>query len=185
MAKTVVPTRQMQIEEHELVGVVKMWAGNTAPDNYMLCNGQSVAVADFPDLYAVIGNSYGGNSTFFNLPDFRGRVAIGAGQGTGLTAKSIGEAGGAESVILTEGQLPAHKHQLNGLDGGTDSNTPLGNFLPQYANTAVKFYAQQSAGENLLQFNADSIGNTGSNQGHPNMQPYLGVNYIICVAGLA
>lgn len=185
MGMTVVPTRQMQAEELELVGVVKMWAGNTAPNNYLLCNGQSVAVADFPALYAVIGNSYGGNSTFFNLPDFRGRVAIGAGEGTGLTAKSIGEVGGAESVVLTEGQLPTHKHTLNGLDGGTDSHTPLGNFLPQYANTAVKFYAQQTAGENFLQMNAASIGDTGSNQAHPNMQPYLGINYIICVAGLA
>ena len=184
MAKTVVPTRQMQIEEHELVGVVKMWAGNVAPDNYEFCNGQSVAVADFPALYAVIGNNYGGNATFFNLPDFRGRVAIGAGQGTALTQKSLGETGGAESVILTESQLPSHTHQLNGLDGGTDTYTPLNNFLPQYANTAAKFYATQTAGENLVSFNAAAIGNTGSGVAHENMQPYLGINYIICVAGL-
>ena len=185
MAKTVVPTRQIQVEEFELVGVVKMWAGNVAPENYQFCNGQLVAVADFPALYAVIGNSYGGNSTFFNLPDFRGRVAIGAGQGTGLTQKSLGETGGAETVTLTAAQLPSHNHQLNALNGGLDINTPVGNFLPEYVNTASKFYAQQAAGETLLSMNNASIGNTGSGESHPNMQPYLGINFIICVAGLA
>lgn len=185
MSKTVVPTRQIQVEEFELVGVVKMWAGNVAPENYQFCNGQSLAVADFPALYAVIGNSYGGNSTFFNLPDFRGRVAIGAGLGIGLTERSIGETGGAETVTLTEGQLPSHNHSLNGLNGGTDVNTPSGNFLPEYVNTAVKFYAQQTAGESLLTFNDASIGDSGNNESHPNMQPYLGINYIICVVGLA
>lgn len=185
MATTVVPTRQIQVEEFELVGVVKMWAGNVAPENYVFCNGQSLAVADHAALYAVIGNTYGGNSTFFNVPDFRGRIAIGAGQGTGLTARSLGEKGGLETVTLTEAQLPAHNHVLNALGGGTDTNTPTNNFLPEYANTAVKFYAQQVSGENLLPFNDASISDAGNGNAHENMPPFLGVNYIICVAGLA
>lgn len=184
MAKTVVPTRQIEVEEFELVGVVKMWAGNVAPENYVFCNGQSLSVAEYPSLYSIIGNNYGGNSTFFNVPDFRSRVAIGAGAGNGLTARSLGETGGAENVTLTEAQIPLHNHALNALNGGTDSYTPTGNFLPEYANTAVKFYAQQVSGENLLTMNDASIGDAGSGQSHPNMQPFLGVNFIICVSGL-
>lgn len=51
------------------IGTVLSFAGQTAPNGYLICKGQSVAVADYPDLYAVIGNTYGGDDTNFNVPN--------------------------------------------------------------------------------------------------------------------
>lgn len=64
------------------IGTVLSFAGQTAPNGYLLCDGQSVAVADYPDLYAVIGNIYGGDGENFNVPDYREAVLVGAGRNT-------------------------------------------------------------------------------------------------------
>ena len=64
------------------IGTVLSFAGQAAPHGYLLCNGASYKVADYPDLYAVIGNTYGGDSTNFNVPDYRETVLVGVGENT-------------------------------------------------------------------------------------------------------
>lgn len=51
------------------IGVIQAFSGNTIPNGYLLCNGTSYKVADYPDLYAVIGNTYGGDTENFNVPN--------------------------------------------------------------------------------------------------------------------
>lgn len=51
------------------IGVIHAFSGQTAPNGYLLCNGASYKVADYPDLYAVIGNTYGGDTENFNVPN--------------------------------------------------------------------------------------------------------------------
>lgn len=51
------------------IGTVLSYAGQTIPNGYLLCDGASYLVKDYPDLYAVIGNTYGGDSTNFNVPN--------------------------------------------------------------------------------------------------------------------
>ncbi|MCP1118486.1 phage tail protein [Robbsia andropogonis] len=72
---------------------------------YTLAAGQQLLINQNAALYALIGITYGGNSTSFNLPDLRGRVIVGA---DGTTTYSAGKTGGQASVTLTTAQLPAH-----------------------------------------------------------------------------
>ena len=97
-----------------IVGRVKMFAGtNALVPAYTRLNGQLLVTANFPHLHSVIGDTYGGNGSInFALPDLRGRAAMGAGTGPGLTARAMGEALGEESATLSPAQMPMHVHGL-------------------------------------------------------------------------
>lgn len=93
---------------------------------YMLAAGQSLPVNQYQALYSLIGNTYGGTANKdFNLPDLRGRVALGAGAFNNSTpVYPVGQKGGAISVAITAAQLPAHSHTLTtGLGGVTVAAT--------------------------------------------------------------
>ncbi len=96
-------------------GVMMDFAGDTAPGGWLLCDGSEASRTTFPALFAIIGIKYGaGNgTTSFNLPDARGRVAIGAGQGSGLTNRTLGQSGGAEALPIGLNELPPHIHPVN------------------------------------------------------------------------
>lgn len=168
------------------IGEVKMFAGNFAPVDWMFCQGQQLNIQQYQALYSILGTQYGGNgSTVFNLPDLRSRVPVGAGQGAGLANRPQGAKGGAETVTLTITQIPSHSHTVNGLSGGIETNTPKNNFLPEYVNTAAKFYSiKDNPADVLLPMNPETLTNTGGSQAHENMPPFLSINYIICVNGL-
>jgi microcystin-dependent protein len=93
-------------------GSIQMFAGSTAPNGWLVCDGSTVSRSYYSDLFKVIGTTYGaGNSnTTFTLPDMRGRLPIGAGTGTSLTARTLGANLGAETVTLAETNLPPHTH---------------------------------------------------------------------------
>ena len=90
------------------IGTVVMFAGATAPPNWMICAGQSLDRTTYAGLFAVIGGYYGAaDSTHFSLPNFFNKQAIGANGVTGL-----GAVGGAASVTLSAGYLPQHSHTI-------------------------------------------------------------------------
>ena len=70
------------------IGVIQAFSGNTVPYGYLLADGASYKVADYPDLYAVIGNTYGGDTENFNVPDYRETVLVGVGENTTDTIAS-------------------------------------------------------------------------------------------------
>src|ERR1700684_2134200 len=93
------------------LGEIRMFAGNFAIDGWAECNGQSLMISSNAALFSILGTTYGGNGTTnFNLPDFRSRVPIHVGQGTGLSPYALGEQTGVESVRLTTAQMPHHNH---------------------------------------------------------------------------
>ena len=72
---------EAQIAQWVLVGEIKAYLGATVPDKYLLCNGQEIAVADYPELYNVIGAlecCQSGNEGMFKVPDLKGRFLEGA-----------------------------------------------------------------------------------------------------------
>ena len=84
------------------VGEIELFAGNFAPQGFAFCDGQLLSIAQNTALFSILGTMYGGNGqTTFGLPDLRGRVPIHAGQGPGLTGRTQGEMGGAETRTLT------------------------------------------------------------------------------------
>lgn len=88
------------------VGSVTMFAGSTAPTGWLKCDGATLLRAEYPDLFAAIGEAYGGNgSTTFALPNLENRVPVGVS-----TSKSLGDTGGNESTLLSIANMPSHNH---------------------------------------------------------------------------
>jgi microcystin-dependent protein len=93
-------------------GVVVAYDGDVLPVGWLWCDGAEYNVADFIGLFNAIGYKHGGSGAKFRVEDRRGRVSIGAGQGSGLTSRVVGAKGGLERVALTIPQMPIHSHTL-------------------------------------------------------------------------
>lgn len=96
------------------------------------------------------------------LPDVRGRAIIGAGAGGSLTARTLGESGGAEAHTLDVTQIPSHSH-LAGSTSSTSQNGTQGN-APRAFSGAPVTYASEAVGGGLA---------------HNNMQPFFALNYLV------
>src|SRR5215218_9391620 len=110
-----------------------MFGGNFAPRGWAFCQGQILSIAQNTALFSLLGTTFGGNGqTTFALPDLRGRVPVGWGQGPGLSNRNLGEVGGQENTTLTQNEIPTHNHTLNAVSQPGDSSAPAGAYL---ANT--------------------------------------------------
>src|SRR5262249_12753829 len=115
---------------------VRLFAGNFEPNSWLFADGRSLDIATHEVLYGEIGTTYGGDGVNpFALPDLQGRVAVGAGQGPGLSNRMLGERPGAESVTLSVAQMPSHTHTLSGggTTGATGGSQPFDNTQPSLA----------------------------------------------------
>jgi len=139
-------------------GTILPFAGSTEPAGFLLCDGAAVSRTTYAKLFDVIGTSYGpgDGSTTFNLPDLRGRIGVGIG-GSGVS--NLGDVGGEQEHTLTIDEMPAHSHQY--YDHATSGS-----------HKAIDFY---DTGTGSLISSTE----TGGDQPHNNMQPYVGINYII------
>ncbi len=165
------------------LGEVKMFAGNYAPANWAFCDGRLLPISSYTALFSILGTQYGGDGrTTFGLPDLRSRVAMGTGQGPGLSPRHAGQKGGEERVILTSEQMPSHSHSVK-CDTVSDQRslkkTPADN-LPGNNDESANYGANESGGNHMK---SDMIEATGNNQPHDNMPPFLAINYIICLIG--
>ena len=188
------------------IGSIAMFAGNFAPQNWALCNGQLIAISQNQALFSIIGTTYGGDGrTTFALPDLRGRVPINWGTGPGLTDRRLGQFSGQEYHTLTQTEMPSHTHiaqytapAFTGLvkpgaktGRGAKVTDPTGAFMST-APASTEIYSTTSdaqMGESPVTITESSpgnvvIGNSGNSQGHNNMQPWLCVNFIICLFGV-
>ena len=157
------------------VGEIRMFGGNFAPQGWMFCQGQTLAIAENEVLFNLIGTTYGGDGqTTFNVPDLQGRFPLHIGNGFAL-----GQNGGTESETLMTNQVPGHQHIPNASNtGGSDS--PTNNI---WANSSSgKTYA--NVGGALLALNAATVQGAGGGQPHDNMHPFLCIAYIISLYGI-
>lgn len=92
-----------------IAGSVYLFAGNTAPQGFLLCDGSAVSRDTYATLYAVIGDTYGAGdgATTFNLPDLSGRVVLGTS-----STYTLASTGGEESHALTSTEIPSHTHVI-------------------------------------------------------------------------
>lgn len=171
---------------------IRMFAGNFAPRAWMLCQGQLLSIAQWTAVFALLGTTYGGNGqTTFGLPDFRGRLALGTGQGPGQPNVDLGEMAGVPTTTLILTNLPMHNHALTGSvtqqanndsAGLTDDASQARTGLPSNLNIYTK------AVDTLVPMAADvstlQVGFAGGNQAFNNRSPYLGIEFIICVEGI-
>ena len=96
------------------VGDIKHAAYSVAPSNWLLADGSLLNRVTYSVLFGAIGTTYGvgDGSTTFALPDLRGRIPLGSGSGTGLTARTLGSSGGEEAHLLSTDEMPSHSHTI-------------------------------------------------------------------------
>ena len=168
------------------------YAGTTAPTFWLLCYGQEILQADYPELFDVIGFTYKQTGLLsdngvakFALPDMRGRTVMGlddmggtaASRITGLQGSELGNSGGQETVTIQQNNLPDHEHDLvvEGtqfyaiLDAAKDANSPV---------SSITFDAPtgQNAGQ-AVTTSGGVAGTTG--QAMETLSPFMSLNYII------
>jgi microcystin-dependent protein len=189
------------------LGQITIGAWNFAPLGSAFCHGQLLDIAQNSALFALIGTTYGGDGqTTFALPDLQGRLAVGQGQGPGLSSYVMGQQAGVEAVTLTATQLPTHTHTgtftststLNAttvkgtvataqaspqsvlarsVDGATPAAAQPRVYAPASSTPVVPLAGLNVAG-------TVATGNAGGNQPHSNMQPYLALNYVMSLEGI-
>jgi len=168
------------------VGEIRIFAGDFAPRNWAFCNGQRIDIQDNSALYSVLGLTYGGiEKSYFLLPNLNDRVPLHSGKGDGLTLRKLGAVGGFESVTLDHSSMPSHSHSPQAFAGTGESHVPNSNVAAEYiiAGRTEEPKPLYSATPSDSRMNRDAIGSIGGNQPHNNMQPYLAMNYIICIIG--
>ena len=157
------------------LGSILLFGGNFAPQGWAMCDGRLLPISQNTALFSILGTTYGGNGTTdFALPDLRGRVPLGFGQGPGLSSYSEGQTGGAESVGLITNQLPGHQHLQPASNGDEGTNRPNG-AVPARGGV----YAASGDGSALA-----PTSSVGGGQAHENRQPFVAMNYIIALQGI-
>jgi microcystin-dependent protein len=171
------------------IATIMMFAGNFAPKNWALCAGQTISIASNTALFSLLGTTYGGNgTTTFNLPDLQGRTPIGAGPGNnGLSLYQLGQAGGFETATMTVNTMPSHGHASGNVQIPLSTSTPdtdqaSGNIL---ASPNGDTYALQGTtpAANYGGFTAE-VTVQGSGIPFSIRQPFVGMNYVICLFGV-
>jgi microcystin-dependent protein len=156
------------------------FAGSVAPSGFLMCDGSAVSRTTYAALFGVLGTTWGpgDGSTTFNVPDMRGRVVIGSGQGVGLINRLLAALGGEESHQLTIAELAAHTHVQNAHTHnyryvGTDATTGDLFYTPM-TGTAFRYTAANPT-SSVAAVNQ----NNGSDTPHNNMPPFAVMNKII------
>lgn len=186
-----------------MIGEIRLFGGNFAPREWAYCNGQLLSINANQALFSILGTTYGGDGrTTFGLPDLRGRTAIGTGRGPGLTDRNLGQRSGQEEDYITVDQMASHTHfavlatgaeatvSIPAYADAANSASPDGNVFATGENNAgeeVQTYAT-SQDSSMAPFAATVTGtaevsNTGQGRPINNVQPSIGLNYIICLQG--
>jgi microcystin-dependent protein len=158
------------------IGEIRMYGGTTPPPGWNFCDGTTLSINSNVELYQVLGTTFGGTSSTFNLPDLRGRFVVSTDGNEYLP----GQSGGAEQVSLLDVNLPAHSHPVNcSSTGGSD--TPKSN---TWGLADESVYSPPATGALAKAMSAMGITSAGTGKPHENMIPYQCVNYIIALDGL-
>lgn len=139
-----------------MCGVIFAAAWASIPDGFLACDGTSYLRVDYPLLYEVLPGAFIIDADNFSVPDLRDRVPVGIG-----STFNMADTGGEIDHTLTNGEMPSHSHT-------TGNSVLLGTSVPPPFD---------ALGPNPF---PAVTGNTGGGGSHNNMQPYMGLYYVIC-----
>jgi microcystin-dependent protein len=165
------------------VAEIRIFACNFAPTGWATCDGQLLPLSQNTALFSLLGTFYGGDGkSTFALPDLDGSVAIGQGDGAGLSQRFLGENGGEQFVTLLTSEMPNHNHLIQGTteDGTLKVPSPT-EFIGRSKSGTIY---QSNTTQNIVQMNAQELGVAGSSLPHNNMSPYLTLVYCIALQGV-
>lgn len=164
---------------------IRIFAGNFAPRSWAFCDGQLLPISQNTALFSLIGTTYGGDGrTTTALPNMQGRAPMHPGRGPGLTSRRLGQKVGVSEVTLTQAQMPNHSHTQTAFPGsrtGRGNSDTVAESQLAFAQSGNHFATSPSGNVSM---SSDSISGNGGSQPHNNLQPYLGMNFIIALQGL-
>ena len=169
------------------IGEIRCFGFNFAPVNWAFCNGQNLAISQFDALFAILGTIYGGDGvSTFALPNLQGNVPMHWGNGLGGFNTQIGQTMGTPMVTLTTAQTPQHNHSITVQEfpSGGDHTARVAKPAPtSWLSNSAPYGVWFDTGSPSLnaQFAPQIIPPVGGSQPHDNMQPYLVVNFCICL----
>lgn len=172
------------------LSMIEAFGFDFAPQGWALCAGQTLSINQNQALFALLGTTYGGNGTTnFSLPDLRGRIAVGFGQGPGLSPYNQGTAAGQEAHQLLSAEVPTHTHNVNAVRNGQANGTNIpsssvlmGSGYAIEANNPVEnIYSTASP---TVALGTNAIGPGGGNAAHEDRMPFLTINYCIALIGI-
>lgn len=168
---------------------IRYFAGDFSPKTWAYCQGQTLAINTNQALFSLLGTMYGGNGvTTFCLPDFRSRMPVGTGNAAGITTYQLGEMDGAESVTVSQLQMPAHMHpgvcqvKVPAYSETGTAPSPINGIL----SSLNGLYNPAGTGDTVLAslHIQATVSTAGNNQPISTIQPYLAMNAIICLMGI-
>lgn len=172
-----------------MIGEIRMFGGNFAPRAWALCDGQLLPINQNTALFSIIGTIYGGDGrTTFALPDCRGRLVLGPGNGPGLSSYREGQKGGTETNVMTTATMPSHTHNFAFKVSDNASITTQAQIMSRFDVTPSTGTASglkySSTNNGQMHQDAFVLGNSGNGQSFNNLMPYQVVNYVICLQGV-
>jgi len=159
-----------------VIGEIICYAGPTSPDaNWLACDGASLLRSVYPDLFAVIGTTYGAaDGSHFSVPDLQSRVPLGVGTGSGLSTYALGQKAGEETHTLTVAETPSHTHTDTGhvhTEGAAAPSlgaallgVPIPSAIPVPGVTGI---------------GSAALSSVGGGSAHNTVQPVLALNFFI------
>jgi microcystin-dependent protein len=169
-----------------LVGSIIAYASAQPPNDVLECDGSVYLRANYPTLYDKLDPAFIIDADTFFVPDLRGRMVVGVGAGSGLSTRTPGEIGGAETVTLAVSQIPAHTHTTQ---PHTHTNAPhfhsegttspiLVSELPDPVfPAAIGALGVTSAESVAIDPTTVTVDDAGGGEEHENMPPFIALRY--------
>jgi len=165
------------------LGEIRCFSFGFPPKGWLLCNGQLLPINQNQALFSILGTTYGGDGrTTFALPNLQGQVPAHVGNGFVL-GQVLGEVN--HTLIISE--MPAHNHAVVSdvvEPGGATEHAALPSASAAIGPSNPDGLYNTSAGENAVAMAASVLSSVGGTQPHPNMQPYLVLNFCIALQGI-
>ncbi len=147
------------LEPGSSLAEIVVTAGTSTPrQNAAVTNGAILPIADNQSLFSILGSVFGGDGeTSFALPDLRGRLLVGQGQGPGLASRTHGMESGSSTGTLTLSTMPAHTHVANNLTSSVSGGSgPISLIQPELVLRPIVALV------GVYPVDADALNSTGS-----------------------
>ena len=178
---------------------IALFSFDFPPRGWARCEGQLLPINQNQALFALLGTTYGGDGRVtFALPDLRGRVPLGFGQGPGLGNYSLGQVGGSEAVTVDVTQMAQHTHAIDASaptatmkcgNGAGNQRTPAGNVSAIEASGVTATYSNaiedaSMSSSAIVMGGTVTAASSGGSQPHSNVQPFLTLSFCIALSGV-
>lgn len=182
------------------LGQLTLYPYNFCPRGWTEASGQLLAINSYTALFSLLGTNYGGDGrTTFGLPDLRGRVPVGIGNGPGLTNIPLAQVGGRESFVQSTVQMAPHTHtattdvnvdaQLRGFSSRAGNSGTAANNVPSTTTEAIYNAgpADTNMGTSAITTTSSAtttVNSAGGGQSINIRNPYLGLRWCIALQGV-